>query len=145
MLMTINSGNVEGCDYRQDDIVHLVSQAQIVKNNGYKFAFSDLHAAKTFAAFFDDLVHLDQIDWRIFFEAPLIEGYCKYWNSRNSPLHHMYRQESRMAEFLVHQQLPIAAVTQIGVRTTAGEARIREALKGTGWNPTVRVVPGWYF
>lgn len=50
-----------------------------------------------------------------------------------------------MAEFLVHQQLPIAAVTQIGVRTTAGEARIREALKGTGWNPTVRVVPGWYF
>jgi hypothetical protein len=57
----------------------------------------------------------------------------------------MYRQESRMAEFLVHQQLPIAAISEIGVRTAQGEARVRDSLKGTGWNPTVRVVSGWYF
>ena len=98
-----------------------------------------------FADFFNDLAKLDQIDWRIFFEAPLIEGYCKYWNSRHTPSHHMLRQESRMAEFLVHQQLPIAAISEVGVRTAQGEARVRDSLKGTGWNPTVRVVSGWYF
>jgi hypothetical protein len=145
MLMTINSGNVAGCDYRQDDIVHLASNAQIIRDGGHQFVFSDLHAAKDFAEFFSDLAQLDQIDWRIFFEAPLIEGYCKYWNSRHAPPHHMYRQESRMAEFLVHQQLPIAAISEIGVRTAQGEARVRDSLKGTGWNPTVRVVPGWYY
>ena len=39
MLMTINSGNVAGCDYRQDDIVHLVSQAQTVRDGGHQFVF----------------------------------------------------------------------------------------------------------
>jgi hypothetical protein len=145
MLMTINSGNVDGCDYRQDDIVHLASNAQLVRDGKHQFVFSNLHAAKDFAEFFTDLAQLDEIDWSIFFEAPLIEGYCKYWNSRHIPTKYMHRQESRMAEFLVHQQLPIAAISEIGVRTAKGEGRVRDSLKETGWNPTVRVVPGWYF
>ncbi len=145
MLMTINGGNVPGCDYRQDDIVHLASNAQFIRDGGNKFVFSDLHAAKDFSEFFNDLKDLDKIDWSIFFENPLIEGYCKYWNSKHMPSKYMHRQESRMAEFLVHQQLPIAAISEIGVRTTEGETRVRDSLKGTGWNPSVKVVPGWYF
>lgn len=145
MLMTINSGNVAGCDFRQDDIVHLVSHAQSVRDGGHRFVFSNLHAVKDFAEFFNNLLRLDEIDWRIFFENPLLEGYCKYWFSRHTPAHYILRQETRMAEFLVHQQLPIAAISEIGVRTPQGEARIRAALAGTGWNPSVRVVPGWYF
>jgi ssDNA thymidine ADP-ribosyltransferase, DarT len=31
MLFAINNGNVAGCDYRQDDIVHLVSNAQAIR------------------------------------------------------------------------------------------------------------------
>jgi hypothetical protein len=50
----------------------------------------------------------------------------------------MSRQESRQAEFLVRQQLPIAAISEIGIRTAQGEVRIRTALNGTGWNPTVK-------
>lgn len=145
MLMTINSGNVAGCDFRQDDIVHLVSYAQSILDGGHRFVFSDLHAVKDFAEFFDNLSRLGEIDWHIFFESPLLEGYCKYWFSRHTPAHHMLRQETRMAEFLVHQQLPIAAISEIGVRTSQGEARIRAVLGGTGWHPMVRVVPGWYF
>jgi hypothetical protein len=98
-----------------------------------------------YARFFDDLARLDEIQWDIFFEEPRLEGYCKYWHNQHKPLHHMSRKESRQAEFLIHQQLAIAAISEIGVRTQQGEARVRTALAGTGWNPVVRVVPGWYF
>jgi len=145
MLFTINNGNVPGCDYRQDDIVHLVSQAQSIRNGGHRFVFSDFHAALDIASFFDDLTCLGEIDWRIFFESPRLEGYCKYWHNRHETPHHMRRQETRQAEFLVHEDVPIAAISEIGVRTLQGQAQIRAALEGTGWNPTVRAVPGWYF
>jgi ssDNA thymidine ADP-ribosyltransferase, DarT len=145
MLFTINNGNVPGCDYRQDDIAHLVVHAQAVLVGRHRFVFSDIHAALDYARFFDDLAQLAEIDWRIFFELPQIEGYCKYWQNRHGTPHHVCRLETRQAEFLVHQSLPIAAVSEIGVRTAAGAARVLAALGGTGWNPTVRVVPGWYF
>jgi hypothetical protein len=145
MLMTINSGNVPGCDYRQDDIVHLVSAAQVIGDGGQSFVFSDFHAVKAYATFYDNLAHLDEIDWRIFFEPPLLDGWSKYFFNRPEPAHHMNRQESRMAEFLVLQQVPVAAISEIGVRTERGEAQIRAALAGTGWNPDIRVVPNWYF
>jgi hypothetical protein len=145
MLFTINNGNVPNCNHRQDDIVHLVSQAQTICDGRHRFVFSDIHAAMNYARFFDDLAQLDEIQWEIFFEDPRLEGYCKYWHNQQRPLHHVSRKESRQAEFLIHQQLPIAAISEIGVRTQQGEARIRAALAGTGWNPAVRVVPGWYF
>ena len=130
MLFTINNGNVEGCDYRQDDIVHLASRAQTIRDGGHAFAFSNLHAGKNFAEFFNDLNRLDQIDWQIFFEMPQLEGYCKFWNSRPVPAHHSLRQESRMAEFLVHQQVPIAAISEIGVRTNQARCVFALHLRG---------------
>lgn len=145
MLMTINSGNVPGCDYRQDDIVHLVSSAQVIRDSRQLFVFSDFHAVKDFATFYDDLSKLEEIDWRVFFEPPLLDGWSKYFFSRPEPAHHMNCQELRMAEFLVHQQVSIGAISEIGVRTAQGEARIRAALAGTGWNPQINIVPKWYF
>jgi len=145
MLLAINSGAVTGCDYRQSDIVHLVTSAQSIKEGDHKFIFTDMHAVKTDASFFDELANLDKIDWTLFFEVPLIAGYCRYWQNRPQPPHRARRKEKRSAEFLVHEQLPIAVVSEIGVSAKAGEARVRAALAGTGWSPTVKVVPGWYY
>jgi hypothetical protein len=145
MLYTINNGNVPDCDYRQDDIAHLVSTVQIASEGDRRIVFSDIHAALDYARFFDDLGSLTEIDWTIFFEPPLREGYCLYWQNRHTPPHHIRRMEIRQAEFLVFHELPIAAISEIGVRTTAAAARVKEVLAGSGWNPSVRVVPGWYF
>jgi hypothetical protein len=100
---------------------------------------------KDFASFYSDLALLGEIDWRIFFEPPLLDGWSKYFFSRHQPAHHLNRQESRMAEFLVYQQVPIAAISEIGIGSAQGEQRIRRALAGTGWNVPIRVVPSWYF
>ncbi|ACF00622.1 conserved hypothetical protein [Rhodopseudomonas palustris TIE-1] len=145
MLFTINQGNVPDCIYRQDDIVHLATTAQTVADTGQQIVFSDIHAALDYARFFSDLGSLTEIDWRIFFEPPRLEGYCKFWQNRQIPIHHLRRLEIRQAEFLVHGELPIAAISEIGVKTAQAAAQVEQAVAGSGWTPTVRVVPGWYF
>jgi ssDNA thymidine ADP-ribosyltransferase, DarT len=145
MLFTINRGNVPGCAYRQGDIVHLVADAQLIRDRARPFVFSDIHAARDYARFFDDLRDLDQIEWTIFFEPPLRDGYCIYWQNRHASPQHVRRKEIRQAEFLVHEVVPLAAISQIGVSTAQAEHRVRAALTGTGWTPEVQVRPGWYY
>lgn len=145
MLMTINAGNVEGCDYRQDDIVHLSTTVEAVGAGGQPFVFTNYHAVKAFAEFFSDLKDLDKIDWDLLFEFPRLGGYCKYWNSTHSKARYALRMETRQAEFLVHDSVPLAALGQIGVRTENMAERVRGVLAKTGWSPEVKVIPGWYY
>ena len=130
MLMTINSGNVPNSPYRQDDIVHLVSNAQAIAALGLPFVFTDLHAALDYAHFFGALEDLKEIAWNLFYEAPQFDGYCQFWMSKHTPAKYAQRKEIRQAEFLVHERLPLAAITQIGVRNENMEARVRAALGG---------------
>jgi hypothetical protein len=123
----------------------LVSRAQIVRDADLPYVFTDIHAVLSLAKFYWDLTHLDQIDWRIFFEDPKIGGYCQYWFNRESPAHHVARLEIRQAEFLVFQRVPLTAIIGIGVRDMGAEERVRTALVGTGWEPQVKVIPGWYY
>jgi hypothetical protein len=145
MLMTINAGNVEGCDYRQDDIVHLKTTVEAVGAAGLPFVFTNYHAVKAFAEFFSDPKDLDKIDWELFFEPPRLGGYCKYWNSTHSNARYALRMETRQAEFLVHDSVPLAVLGQIAVRTENMAERVRGALANTGWIPEIAVIPGWYY
>jgi hypothetical protein len=145
MLKTIDSGNVAGCNYRQDDIVHLATTITMTQLQGLRFVFSNANAATAIADFFDDLSKLNEVDWSILLETPRIEGYCQYWHNRYDKTRYVRRMEKRMAEFLVHQFVPLVVVNEIGVRTANGADRVRAALAGTDWRPTIRVVPGWYY
>jgi hypothetical protein len=53
--------------------------------------------------------------------------------------------ETRSAEFLVHNSVPLAVFGQIAVRTESMAERVRDALANTGWNPEIEVIPGWYY
>ena len=144
MLMTIDKGNVPGCDLTQNDIVYLTTTAQIIANQGAPFVFTDYHAVMAIASFFSDLNDLNQINWSIFFEHPLLGGYCKYWQNRSTPAH-MMRMETRQAEFLVRDTVPLAVITQIGVKSRKMAGQVQMALANTGWNPPIQIVPGWYY
>jgi ssDNA thymidine ADP-ribosyltransferase, DarT len=145
MLMAINGGHVPNCGYRQEDIVHLVSEAQAVQKSGRPFVFSDIHAVLNYAQIFANLDDLDQIDWSIFFESPQRDGYCAYWHNRHTPPQHMRRKEIRQAEFLVHQFLELAVICEISVISEQIKNRVRAALDGTRWNPPITVRRGWYY
>ncbi|WP_413990432.1 DUF4433 domain-containing protein [Labrys okinawensis] len=144
MLFTINNGNVEGCNLNQDDIVHLSTTAQTIVEAGCSTVFTDYHAVMAIAKFYDDLAKLDVIDWELFFESPRIAGYCQFWQNRQT-VRHLMRMETRQAEFLVRDSVPLAAITQIGVRSELMANRVRAALANTAWDPEILVVPGWYY
>ena len=101
MLKTIDSGNVEGCDYRQDDIIHITTMVELMITAGLPFVFTNYHAVKAFAEFYNDRKDLDKNDWELFFEQPQLGGYCKYWHNPYSKPRYALRMETRSAEFLV--------------------------------------------
>jgi hypothetical protein len=144
MLFTIHQGNVPGCTHTQEDIVHLCTTAQDVAAAGLPFVFSDFHAVLDYAQFSKDLKDLSRIDWPLFFEQPLRGGYCPYWKNDSAP-HHMRRKETRQAEFLVHQKVPIAAIKGIAACTDTAATRVRTVLQQVGWNVPVKTVPAWYY
>ena len=145
MLKTIDSGNVPGCTYKQDDIVHLVTTVEAIEAAGLASVFTNYHAVKAFAEFFTDRKDLEKIDWELFFEQPQLAGYCRYWHNPYSKPRYALRMETRQAEFLVRDSVPLAALGQIAVRTESMAERARTALKNTGWNPEIKIVPGWYY
>jgi len=106
--------------------------------------FTDYHAVMQIASFYSDLADLSAIDWDLFFEFPRIGGYCQYWQNRQNARHAM-RLETRQAEFLVRDCVPLAAITQIGVRSVEMAGRVQAALANAGWTPNIQVVPGWYY
>src|SRR5271157_4019422 len=63
MLMAINGGRVEGCTYRQQDIVHFATTAEAILEHGLAFVFYDYNATLDFANCYSDLRDLDKIDW----------------------------------------------------------------------------------
>ena len=145
MLRAIDEGNIANCPYRQSDIVHLASSVQTIVDQRLPFVFTDHHPIVAYALFFKDLADLSRIDWPLFFEAPRLAGYCQYWHNPPGKPQYAKRRETRQAEFLVHGEVPLAAVVEIGVRTAEGQQRVAAALEGTGWSPTLKVVPGWYY
>jgi hypothetical protein len=87
---------------------------------------------------------MDRIDWPLFFESPNPGGYCQYWQNRPEPKY-MRRKETRQAEFLVHQSVPIFLIREIVVYSIVAEARVRTVLQQVKWEVPVRIVPAWYY
>ena len=53
--------------------------------------------------------------------------------------------ERRMAELLVRDHVPFAAIKQIGVRTAATEGVVRRMVDTMRIPPSVTVIPDWYY
>ena len=115
MLRTIDDGNVADRPHRQPDIVHLVTTVEAVKSNGLHYVFYDYNATLDIATCYSDVKHLDKIDWRLFYESPRLDGYCRYWIRLNDQPRYVRRRETRQAEFLMHRKVPLKLITRVGV------------------------------
>jgi len=134
MLFAISRGNVEGFTGGQQSIVHLVSTAQAVQAAGLGFVFTDGHGIMAFTEFFDDLAHLDEVDW------PLMEA--RYWADTDDDLD---RKRRRQAEFLVHRRFPVALIQGIGVINEGKKQETEALLAEFGLAIPVAVKRGWYY
>jgi hypothetical protein len=132
----------------QGEIIYLVTTAQNIAAVGRPFAFYDRHAVVGYAQAFNRLEDLKQVDWRVFFEPPLVGDYARYWQNRNDDQfpHWVTRKEVRQAEFLAHQWLPLSCIRLIGTYNRAAKERVEELFKLHGnFSCPVETRTDWYF
>lgn len=144
MLMAIHYGKVPGCTVKQDDIVHLVFRADRIAEAGLPFAFATHHPVTALADFYDTLDEIGQIDWDMFFDEPLIGGFAKYFHNPADKPQYATRKETRQAEFLVHDELPVAHLRGIGVFSDAKKAEVEVLLNRIGLDVQVKIKREWY-
>jgi hypothetical protein len=145
MLMAINGGRVDNCPYRQADIAHLVTTVEAIVTEGLPYVFYDYNATLDISTCYNDLKDLDKIDWPLFYEQPRMDGYCKYWNSRVDNPKYILRMETRQAEFLVHQKVPLKLIDCVGVCSSAKAAEVQKILADARINIPVEVKVDWYY
>lgn len=136
MLYSIYGGNVHTYHGGQDCIIHLVAQVEDVVYRGLPFVFSDGHAEMTISRFYNDLGHLNVIDWE------LMES--NWWNDTQE---YPDRKRRRQAEFLVHTFFPWNLITKIGVRLVKTQAQVQAIIeqKNENHHPIVVQEQGWYY
>jgi ssDNA thymidine ADP-ribosyltransferase, DarT len=146
MLSAILHGRVENCQLGQEDIVHVESSVELVVGSGRQFVIYPIGAAYAIGVdCFNTLDGLDEIDWPLFFEAPRIGDFAKFFMSRLNPPQHAQRMETRQAEFLVHKALSLSYVTRLGVANNAKQREVSAVLDKFGVKLPVDVMTDWYF
>src|SRR5690606_5528271 len=130
-LYTIDRGNVEGYAGGQKSIVYLVTTVEKATALGQAWCFTEGHAEIAYSEYFDDLAHLEQLDW------PLMRA--TMWGGDDE------RRRKRQAEFLIHETLPVSALEQIVTMNTDLQTQARYFLQRAGINLPVNVDSTWYY
>jgi len=137
MLYAIHKGYVEEYIEEQDSILHLVTTAEVINENGLAYAYTDGHAVMAYSEFFDDIEFLNRypiIDWKLMKSN-------SWFNTEDDP----NRKCRRQAEFLVHQLFPWDLVTEIGVINSKIQAQVNNLLLKSVHKSKVSVRSSWYY
>jgi hypothetical protein len=146
MLFAINGGRVADCPWRQGDIVHFETTVQNIVPIGRPYVFYDRNATLAFSIAHTNLQNLDTaVAWDLLTEAPQLDGFCVYWQSRTDNPRYADRMERRQAEFLVKDDVPLSCFTRIGVIDGARQLEVQRLLARVGVSLTVDIMPAWYF
>ena len=136
MLYAIHRKNVPTYQDGQDSLIYLVTRVDRLVELDLTFVITDRNAALGFARFSNDLGELDRlIDW------DLMAG-SAWFNTDDEP----DRLERRMAELLVHRQVPWSAFVGIATRTSERARQVESLLASV--NTEINLVkprPDWYF
>lgn len=136
MLYIIYARNHPDLSYRggQEPIVHLqidmFRAVEWANTNGAKWAFSDRSAASHLATFYNNLEHLDEIDWTAVA--------AHNWK-------HPDIREGKQAEFLLHEQMPWNLVERIGVINHSRRLQVAAILAKADHLPEIAVERTWYY
>lgn len=126
--------------------MHFETTVENVTALGQPFVFYDRNATLAFSTPYTDLAHLDSaVAWDLITEAPQLDGFCKYWQSRPADARYADRMERRQAEFLVRDQAPLTCMTRIGVIDAQTQAQVHRLLNQSGVQLCVDVMQSWYF
>ena len=146
MLYAINCGRVEGCEYRQEDILHFETTVDIISGTGSEIVFFDRNATLAYAQPYTDISEIAfKVAWDLITEEPRLDGYCKYFQDSHQKEKYVDRMEKRMAEFMVEQQVALSCMTRIGVISEEKAEIVRAILQKNSVELEVVVMQDWYF
>jgi hypothetical protein len=145
MLRAIEGGKVEGCTWRQVDIVHFETTIEGAISGEKPFVFDDRNATLAWSKPYVSLNDLDKVAWDLLTETPRLDGFCKYWHNVPSKPRYADRMERRQAEFLVHGSVELTRFTRIGVINPGQRDQVRALCANAGVPISVEVVSDWYF
>lgn len=136
MLLNLHGGRVEGYNEGQDPLIYLVSSIERVQAAGRPWVFSDGHGLAALTNWYDDLDHLDEVDWSLVGE--------RYWADNPDDND---RKRRKQAEFLVWEHLPWAAIAGIAVRNEKTKTVVESSLATYPFAGATQVVvrPAWYY
>lgn len=136
MMLNLKTGRVAGYDEGQEPLIYLVTTAQAVRASGAEFVFSNGHGLATFTDWFDDLAHLDRVDWNMVYQ--------RYWSDT---LEDLDRQRRKQAEFLVHRFCDWSVIQEIGVIDQQMKGRVEAIFAGypAALHKPVAVRREWYY
>ena len=120
--------------WRQNNVIFLVTYTEIVAKSGLPFAFTDRHAVVNYARFYNELHKLKNLDWKTI--------KMQYWaDTPEDPA----RKEKKQAEFLIHQKLPWELIYGIAVINDNVRSHIEKILNGQKHQPVIKVKNEWYY
>lgn len=134
MLYKIHMGSVPTYQQGQSPIVYLATTMQAVASLRIPWLLTDGNCAVRMSEVYDHEEHLDKIDWAIMQQ--------RYWNDT---LEDPDRMRRRMAEFLVHDQLPFGAIKHVVTMSDRTAELTRSVLTSGPHQPSVSVNRSWYY
>lgn len=136
MLYQLHTGWVEGYREGQKPLIYLVSTAQAIRSRGARFVFSDGHGIARFTDWYDNLAHLDKVDW----EAV----YTRTWKDT---VDDMDRQRRKQAEFLVYEFCSWSLIHEIAVIDEHMKSRVEDILELFPRRTDTRIAvrKDWYY
>lgn len=102
MLYVIMNGYLGVKHYPQNEIIHLVSSLEAIKNTSCQWCFTDGHAWDSLATFYSEESDLDKVHW------DLVDS--KLWKDDEE---HIGRKFRKQAELLVKEKVPIECLQYI--------------------------------
>lgn len=133
MLLNILTGrNVTRRD--RDEIVMLVSDLHRVQALGLGFVFTDAHAYLSLTNYYNELKHLDRIDWDILQRHD-------FKRDPNNPR----KTERYQAEALIYRHLPVAGLRGLVCHTQEIAQQLQAVVQTLKLNLSVHARPQWYF
>ncbi|WP_442877368.1 type II toxin-antitoxin system toxin DNA ADP-ribosyl transferase DarT [Desulfolutivibrio sp.] len=136
MLYSIHRGNVPNCTYKQTDVIYFAFDSDDIFSSALSYCFTDRNAVLAHAQFSTSLAEFNSnfIDW------PLMRE--QMWN--NTP-NDTERMERRMAEFLVHDFIPLSLLRGLAVYSAANMTYVNNLISGYPQPLQVILKPDWYF
>ena len=117
-----------------EDIVILVASLHELQASKIDFVFTDRHAYMQYANFYNDLAHLNEIDWDILQKRD-------FRRDNNDP----QKVERYQAEALIYEYHPIEQLKAIVCYNEAAQSKIQGWLNQHNSNVSVVVRSDWYF